>query len=116
MLLVSRFLVVPLAGDGRSAIDPFAGMCIDQQQVLVRVGLLFAAGGLLLLGRIARALAAALGAVTGHIRGACQRQGAGGNPARVTLRRQAESGSGPWQDGQQVMHPVVGLGWAQLEW
>ena len=60
-------------------------------------------------------LAPALRAVDGHIRGALSRQGAGGNPVRLTLRRQPESGEGPLQDGQHMMHPVVGLGVAQLE-
>ena len=35
VVLVSGFLVVHFAGDGRSEIDHFAGVCIDQQQVLV---------------------------------------------------------------------------------
>ena len=76
---------------------------------------LLAAVLLLLLRGIGGTLATALRAVDGHIRGALPRQGAGGHPARVALRRHTESGSGPLQDGQQVMHPIVGLGLAQLE-
>ncbi len=80
------------------------------------MGLLLAAGLLLLLRGMGGTLTTALGAVNGHIGGALQRQGAGGNPARVALRRHPESGEGPLQDGQQVMNPVVGLGLTQLEW
>src|SRR5260370_1717638 len=54
LVLVSGFLVVPFAGDGRSEIDHFAGVFIDQQKVLVRVGLLFAPVVLLLLGLLDR--------------------------------------------------------------
>src|SRR5260370_5778334 len=68
LVLVSGFLVVPFAGDGRSEIDHFAGVFIDQQKVLVRVGLLFAAVVLLLLGRIDRALATAFSPINGQIR------------------------------------------------
>ena len=60
--------------------------------------------------------ATALGAVQAPIGGPLKRQGVGGDPARVALRRHTESGEGPLQDGQQVMNPVVGLGLAQLEW
>jgi hypothetical protein len=61
-------------------------------------------------------LATALGGVPDPIGGTRKRQGAGGDPARVALRRHAESGEGPWQDGEHVMHPRVGLWLAQSAW
>jgi len=114
--LIGRLLVVLFPGHGRPQRDDVVGVCVHQQEVLVRLGLLFAAVLLLVLHGIGGTLTTALGAVKGHIGGALQRQGAGGNPARVALRRQTESGEGPLQDGQHVMHPVVGLGLAQLAW
>ena len=45
----------------------------------------------------------------------CKRQGAGGDPVRITLRCHTKRGEGALQDGQHVMHPGVGLGLAQVE-
>jgi hypothetical protein len=115
LLLLGCFLVVLFAGHGRSQRDDFVGVFVHQEEVFVRMGFLLAAVLLLLLGGMGGPLAMALRAVAGHIRGALSRQGAGGTPARITLRRQPESGEGLWQDGQQMMNPVVGLGLAQLE-
>ena len=53
---------------------------------------LLAAVLLLLLRGIGGTLATAFGAVYDYIGGAFKRQGAGGDPARVALRRHAESG------------------------
>src|SRR6516225_7704655 len=114
LLLIGGFLVVLFAGHGRSQIDHFGSMLVHQHEILIRMRFLLAAVLLLLLGGIGGTLATALRAVDGHIRGALERQGAGGTPARVALRRHTEGGSGPWQEGQQGMNPVVGLGWAQL--
>ena len=114
-LLLGGFLGVLFAGHGRSQRDDFVGVCVHQEEVFVRLGLLLAAGLLLLLGGMGGPWATALRAVDGHSRGALSRQGAGGNPARITLWRQPERGEGPLQDGQHMMHPVVGLGVAQLE-
>ena len=66
------------------------GLSVDQQDVLVRMGFLLAAVLLLLLRGIGGTLATALRTVDGHSRGALQRQGTGGNPAGITLRRHAE--------------------------
>ena len=104
-----------LAGCGWSQIDDFAGVFVDQEQVLVRMRFLLAAIVLLLLGGVGWALATALRAVDGQIRGTLKRQGTGSDPAGVTLRRHAKRGQGALQDGQHVMNPVVGLGLAQLE-
>jgi len=103
------------AGHRRPQRDHFGSVFVDQHEVFVRRRFLLAAVLLLLPRGVGWTLATALGAVQDPIGGPLKRQGAGGDPARVTLRRQAERGSGPWQDGQQVMHPVVGLGLAQLE-
>src|SRR5439155_965860 len=40
--------------------------------------------------------------------GTPSREGMGGDPARVAFRRHVKSGSGAWQDGEQVLHPVGG--------
>ena len=58
-------------------------------------------------------LATALGAIQDPIGCPLKRQGTGGNPARVALRRHAERGSGGAPDGEQVMNPIVGLRLAQ---
>ena len=91
-------------------------MCIDQHEVLVRMRFLFAAVELLLLRGIGGTLATALSAVQDPIGGSLKRQGAGGDPARVALRRHTERRSGVLQDGEQVMNPIVGLGLAQIKW
>jgi hypothetical protein len=97
------------AGHGRPQRDDFGGVFVHQHDVLVRMGFLLAAVVLLLLCGIGWALATALGAVNGHIGGALERQGTGGNPARIAFGRHTEHGEGVLQDGQQVMNPVVGL-------
>src|SRR5207245_7990540 len=84
--LLSRLLVVLLAGHGRPQRDDFVGVCVHQQEVLVRRRFRLAAVLLLVLRGVGRALATALGAVNGHIGGALERQAAGGDPARVALR------------------------------
>jgi hypothetical protein len=62
---------------------------------------LLAAVMLLLLRGIERALATALRAIDGHIGGTLKRQGAGGDPARVTLWRHAESGKACCKTGSK---------------
>ena len=105
-----------VAGHGRSQREDLVGVCVHQEEVFVRRGFLLAAVVLLVLGSLGGPLATACRAVAGQSRGALWRQGAGGHPACRTLRRQPESGSGPWQDGPHMMKPGVGLGLAQLEW
>src|SRR6266849_9989476 len=89
---ISRFLVVRFADHRRPQIDHFGGVFVDQQEVLVRMRFLLAAVLLLLLRGVGWTLATALGAVYDPIGGTLKREGAGGDPARVTLRRHAESG------------------------
>ena len=113
---ISRLLVVRCADHRRPQRDHFGGVCVDQQEVLVRRRFLLAAVGLLVRRGVGWTLATALGGVPDPIGGTRQCQGAGGDPARVALRRHAESGEGPWQDGEHVMHPRVGLGLAQSAW
>ena len=113
---IGRLLVVLFPGHGRPQRDDFGGVCVDQQDVLVRRGFLLAAGLLLVLRGIGGTLATALRTVDGHSRGALQRQGTGGNPAGITLRRHAKSGQGTLEDREQAMHPGVGLGLAELKW
>ena len=113
--LIGRVLVVLFAGHSRAQIDDFGGVFVHEEEIFVRMGLFLAAVVCLLLHGIGGTLATALRPVDGHIRGPLQRQGAGGHPARIALRRHSESGSGLLQNGQQVMNPVIGLGLAQLE-
>jgi hypothetical protein len=61
--LIGHLFVVPFPRHGRTKIDHLAGVCIDQQQVLDRMGLLLTAVMLLLLGGVDRPLATAVGAV-----------------------------------------------------
>ncbi len=96
--LIGRLLVVLFPGHGRPQRDDFGGVCVHQQDGLVRLGCLRAAVLLLVLRGLGWTLTTALGAVNGHIGGALQRQGAGGNPARVALRRHTESDDGARQD------------------
>lgn len=111
---IGRLLVVLFPGHGRPQRDDFGGVFVDQQDVLVRMGFLLAAVLLLVLRGLGGTLATALRTVDGHIRGALQRQGTGGNPAGIALRRHAESGQGTLEDREQAMNPVVGLGLAEL--
>ncbi len=111
---IGRLLVVLFAGHGRSQREDLVGVCVHQEEVVVRRRLLLAAGLLLMRRGMGGTLATALRAVDGPSRGALQRQGAGGAPARVTLRRHAESTEGVRQDGQHVLHPRGGLGLTQL--
>ena len=90
LCLIGCFLVVFFASHGRPQVDDFVGVFVHQQEVFVRMGFLLAAVLLLVLGGIGRALATALGAVNGHIGGALERQGTGGNPARIAFWRHAE--------------------------
>src|SRR5438552_2357507 len=113
---IGRLLVVRFADHRRPQIDHCGRVFVDQQEVLVRMRFLLAAVLCLLLCGVGGTLATALGAVDDPIGRSLEREGAGGNPARVALRRHAESGEGPWQDGEQVMHPIVGLGLAQSAW
>src|SRR5512147_3127253 len=70
----------------RTEIDYFAGVLVDQQNVLVRMGLLLAAIILLLQRLIGGALAAAFGAIKGEIGCTLQHQLAVGDTAGVALR------------------------------
>ena len=79
------------------------------------MGFLLAAVLLLVLGGIGRPLAMALRPVNGHTLGRPLASAGWWPRGSHHVRRQAESGSSPLPDGQQMMHPVVGLGLAQLE-
>src|SRR5438445_3246640 len=75
------------AGHRRPQIDHFLGVFVDQQEVLLRMCFLLAAVLLLLLRGVDGTLTTALGAVYDLIGGPLKRQGAGDDPARVTLWR-----------------------------
>ena len=106
--LVGRLLVVHFPGHGGPQRDYLAGVCMDQQQVLLRMGFLLAAVRRYGLAGVRRTLAAARGPVQDPSGGTLSREGMGGDPARVAFRRHVKSGSGAWQDGEQVLHPVGG--------
>ena len=112
---IGGFFVVGFAGDGRSQIADFPRVFVHQQQVFIRMRFLLPAVMLSLGDGILGALAAALRPIKRQIGGALQRQGTGGDPARVAFRRHVERNEGALQDGQQVMNPVIGLWLAQLE-
>jgi hypothetical protein len=92
--LLGGFLVVHFARLGRTELDHCAGYRIDQQDVLVGMRLLFAAGVLLLRGVILGALAAALCPINRPIGGALQGEVVGSDLARIAFWGQAETGSG----------------------
>ena len=98
--LVSGFLVVHFPGEGRSEIDHFAGVCIDHQEVLVRVGLLLAAVVLFLLGHVRRALTAAFGAINRPLRCPFPCQWAGSDILRRAFWRHPQVGQRGLEDGQ----------------
>lgn len=112
--LISGFFVVFFAGLGRPEVHHFAGHLVDEQQIFIGMGLLFPAVMLVVHHGILWTLATAFRPVNGQGRRTLQGQRADGHPARIALRRHAESGEGPLEDGEQVMHPVVGLRLAQL--
>jgi hypothetical protein len=66
-----------------------------------------------LLRGIRRALAAPLGPIEGPCGGARQHERTGGHPAGVPLWGHIERHSGPSQNGEQAMNPVVRLGLTQ---
>ena len=90
-------------------------MFIDQQKVLVRVGLLLATVVLFLLGPVRRALTAAFGAINRQLWGPFPGQWAGGHTPRLAFWLHPEVGQRVLEDGQQMMHPVVCLSLAQIE-
>src|SRR5215472_3704334 len=115
LCLISRFLVVRPSCNCRTEIDHFVCRFVDQHDVLVRMGLLFAAVVLLLYGGIGGTLAAAFRAVQGQVWRPLKRQGAGRHLAGVALRRDAQIRQGVPQNGEQMMDPVVGLWLTQIE-
>src|SRR5713226_8807011 len=85
--LVSGFLVVHAAGKGRSEIPHFVGVCVHQEDVLVRVGLFLAAVMFFVLRGVGGPLPAPLRAVHGQCGCALQGQRVVGHLACLTLRR-----------------------------
>ena len=112
--LIGRLRVVFFASPGRPQGDEGGGVCVHQQEVVVRRCFRLAALLLLVLGGSGRALATALGAVHGHIGGALERQGPGGHPARSAFWRHAESGSRVRQNGHTGCIQAGVGGW--LRW
>ena len=88
---ISHVLVVQFADPRRPQIAHLGGVCVDQPEVLVRMRCLLAAVRRLVLRGVGGTVATALGAVDDPIGGTLKREGAGGDPARVALRRHAES-------------------------
>src|SRR5262249_43454221 len=101
--------------DGWAKIDHFACCFVDEEQVFVRMGLLFAAVVLLLSGRVGGPLTASLGAINGHIGCTFPCQGAVGDLARVALRSLSHIPQGLVQHGPQTMQPRVGWRLTQVE-
>jgi len=110
---IRRFLVVRFAWDRWPKIDDFASVFVDQDDVLVGMGLLFAAGVVLLPGPISRALAAAFGPINGQRWRAFPGQRVDRDTARITFRLHCQRRERLLQHGEQPMHPVVGLGLTQ---
>ena len=115
LVLVSGFLGVPCAGAGRSERDHWAGVCIDQQQVLLRLGLLLAAGVLFVRGHLRRALTAACGALNRERWCLFPGARARSDIVRRAFWRHPEVGQRVVAYGQHMMHPVVRLRLAQSE-
>jgi len=113
---IGGLLVGCCAGHRRSQRDHGGRVCVAQPEVLGRRRFLLAAVAPLGSRGVGGPLATALRAVQDAIGGSRQRQGAGGDPARVALRRHPERRSGVWQAGEPVMNPRVGLGLAQSTW
>ena len=84
--LIGGLLVMCSTCYRRTQIDHFAGVLVDQQNVLVRMGLLLAALMLLLQRLIGGALAAAFGAINGESGCTLQHQLTMGDTAGVALR------------------------------
>src|SRR6266852_713410 len=115
LCLVGGFLVVCFTRLCRAEIDYLAGRLIDQQEVLVGMGLLLPTVVLLLLDRIGGALASAFGSINGQRWRPFLRQRAGADAARLTLRLQAQVGQRLLDNREQVMNPIVRLGLAQFK-
>jgi len=115
LVLIGRFLVVGLARDGRAKIDHFRGRLIDQQDVLVGMGLLLAAVGLPLLGGLDRALPAAFGPIDGPIRCPFPRQRVLRHTACIAFWPHAKVCERLLQDREQTVNPGIGLGLAQVK-
>jgi hypothetical protein len=115
LVLIGRFLVVGFTRDGRAKIDHFSGGLIDQQDVLVGLGLLLAAGVRPLLGGLDRTLPAAFGPIDGSIRCPFPRQRVLRPTACIACWPHAQVCERLLQDGEQTVHPGIGLGWAQVK-
>jgi len=113
---IGGFLVVGFAGDGRAQIADFPRVFVHQPQVFIRMRFLLPAVMLRVGDGLLGAVAAALRPIKRPIGGALQRQETGSAPARVAVWRHVECHEGARQDGQHVMHPVGGLGLAQIAW
>src|SRR5262249_14313495 len=85
------------------------------EDILVSMRLLLAAVIGLFLDGVARALAAAFGAIDRQVGSTGQGQRARRDTARVTLLGLSHVAQGAPQDGQQAMNPVVGLRLTQRE-
>ena len=116
LVLICRFLVVLFAWDRWPTRDSFAGLCVDPSDVLSGLGLLCAAGGVLVPRRIRRALAAAFGPINGQRRRTFQGPRMDSDTACITCRLHRPRRERLVQHGQHMMHPVVGLRLTQAEW
>src|SRR4029434_2281597 len=83
---IRRLFVGRFARQRRPQRDDFARVLIDQEDVLVGMGLLLAAGVVLWLSGISWALATAFGAIHRQVWSACQGQRARRDTLRVALR------------------------------
>jgi hypothetical protein len=91
-------LVVRFPWDSRTPIDHFLRVGVDHEDVLIRMGFLFAALVRLLLGGIFRALAAAFCAVHLEMGAAGERQRTHRDPTRVALWGFSQVAQGVLQD------------------
>ena len=113
--LIGGLLVVRFARLGRTARDHCAGRLIDQQEVLVGMGRLRAAGVLTVLGGLARAVTAACGPIDGHIRCPFPRQRVPRHASGSAFGLHTTVGARLVQDGEQTVHPGVGVGLTQVQ-
>ena len=116
LVLICRLLVVLFAWDRWPKGDDFAGVCVDQDAVLVGMGLLVAAGVVLWPRRLRRALAAAFGPINGQRWRTFPGQRRDRDTARLTCRRHRQRRERLWQHRQHMMKPVVGLRLTHAAW
>lgn len=114
-LLVGHLLVVRLPREGPAQELDAVAVHVEENQVLVAVGLLLAAVASRLFPGVFRPLTPPVGAVDDHPGASSGLGSALGEVSGVTLREDADVIQGGTEDRQQAVDPVVSLGLAQAE-